>query len=369
MSESYTLRYPRRVLVRSSARLGLRVLMRLLTRTTVTGQENLPKTGPVILVGNHSALAEVLMMATYVPWQVEILGVGDIPIEPMFAPFAHAFGFIPVNRGSMDRRAMQMALDVLAQKGAVGIFPEGGVWEPGIKRAHSGVAWLSSKANAPLIPIGFGGLGGALGAAFALKRPRLWMHIGQMIAPIQENIAGKTRKQALLDGAAAVMSRVEALIPPHEKVNRIYDEQFALLVEVEDAHGQPVPMPDHLRIHQPEALAKFFHRPVLLRTLGYNLRLPVKALQQIPAQTDAARLADAAQVVLDYVKTNDTYFTYRFGETEGQAMEAGVMQLRDLARWAASEGYSLRVIPIRRYRQTEDGEEIVEPRVMTKHKL
>jgi len=63
------------------------------------------------------------------------------------------------------------------------LFPEGGIWYPGAKEAKRGVAWLSHRADAPILPIGFGGLEGALDAIFKLKRPELVMNDGTLIPP------------------------------------------------------------------------------------------------------------------------------------------------------------------------------------------
>lgn len=370
MTEKYSVRYPRRVITRTAMRLAAGALMTVFTRTTVTGREHLPKHGPLILVGNHVAFVEVLLMMLYVPYLVEFMGGDDVPMEPGFAPFARTFGYIPINRGSMDRRGMTMGLDVLAQKGVVGIFPEGGIWETTLKQARTGVAWLSSKANAPLIPIGFGGMTGAFNAALALRRPRLTMNIGPMIPPIPEEVPGKTRKQALMDGANVIMERVEALIPHEEKATwgQVCDERFMLEVSVDHPNGSPIEIPMQYTIHEARALAKFFHRPVLLRTLSRNLKLPVQPLQRITVERDPQAIADAAEVALDYLETKNPFFlTYRFGNEEGGAMRAGIGQLMALARWAASHRYRLRVRPIRLYRRAGSDEEMLEDHIGSAH--
>lgn len=344
--------------------------MKVFTRTSVTGRDHLPRTGPLILVGNHVAFIEVLLMMLHVPYLVEFMGGDDVPMEPTYAPFANTFGYIPINRGSMDRKGMKMALDVLAQKGVVGIFPEGGIWETTLKQARTGVAWLSSKANAPLIPIGFGGMTGAFNAALALKRPRLTMNIGPMIPPIREDVPGISRKQALVDGANLIMERVEALIPAEEKVTwgQVCDERFSLEVQVAQGDGAQVDIPPQFAIQEERALAKFFHRPVLLRTLARNLRLPVQPLQRITVEDDPQQIAAAAEAALEYLERRNPFFlTYRFGSDEGGAMRMGINQLLSLARWAAGNGYRLVVRPIRRYRRGDMDEEIVEDNIGASH--
>ncbi|NOG52109.1 MAG: 1-acyl-sn-glycerol-3-phosphate acyltransferase [Chloroflexi bacterium] len=161
----------------------------------------MPPKGPLILVGNHIAIIEVGMMMTYTPYPLEVMAAGDIPLDPRYRWMADLWGFIPIKRGSMDRGGMNMALDVLEQGGVVGLFPEGGIWETTIRQARQGVAWLSSKANAPIVPIGFGGIEGALTKMLRFERPRMTMNIGQPIPPIRTDVPGRARKDVLQEGA------------------------------------------------------------------------------------------------------------------------------------------------------------------------
>jgi 1-acyl-sn-glycerol-3-phosphate acyltransferase len=348
-------------------RFAARTALKLLTRTTITGKEHLPKHGPLILVGNHVAMIEAVLMVLHVPYLVEMLGVGDVPLDPTFAPIINTYGYIPINRGSMDRKGMNMALDVLKQNGVIGIFPEGGIWETNLKQARTGVAWLSSKAHAPIVPMGFGGMRGALGAMSKLKRPRLIMNIGPVISPVELN--GKDRKDALAESAALVMERIEALIPPEEKATwvEIAEERFALDVAVRGIGNPVVDIPPNLQISEDQALAKFFHRPVLINTLARNLRLPVKPLQNVAEQHDSAAIARASQVVLDYLQQNPYFLSYRFGNEQAAEIETGIRQMRDLAQWAADSGYMLSLNPIRRYRHAGNTQEIIESGIPMEH--
>jgi 1-acyl-sn-glycerol-3-phosphate acyltransferase len=361
MSETYSLKVPRRVLVRAVMKIGARLLMGGLSRTLVTGRENLPAKGPLILVGNHVAMIEVVLMMLHVPYQVEIIGVGDVPLDGRFAPLIKGYGFIPINRGSMDRKGMTMALDVLAQGGVVGIFPEGGIWEGG-GQARAGVAWLSSKANAPVVPIGFGGMAGAIGAMATLKRPRLVMNIGAPLPPVREDAPGKSRKQALADGANAIMAQVEALIPAEEKARHraIADEHFSLDIQITTLDGSAQILPPEFAVEHPHALAKLFHRPVVFNTLARNLKLPIDALLRIDQEHDPRAIVQAASAALTYLDANPQFLNYRFGADEGTAMTAALRSLAEVAQWAADHSAQMHVRPIRRYRYVDDPTEIVE---------
>ena len=362
-SQSHLLRYPRRVFLRAILRYGGRLLMRLLTRPTISGMENLPTKGPVILVGNHVAMLEAAMMVVFAPYQVELVGTGEIPLDPRYKWAVQSYGYIPIQRGAVDRDALSTAVDVLKQGGVVGIFPEGGIWESAAKKGKSGVAWLSSQSGAPIVPIGFGGIDGALAAAFKLKRPAVTMNIGTLIPAINPDTSDKPRKTALEDAASYIMAQVDALIPEADKKRwrRIHDERFELEVQVEQADGNVVEIPAELMIQRPDMLAKFFHRPLMLDVFARNLKLPVQALQALDAETDPNRLANAAEVIVTYLQqVNPHFLTYRFGYDEGGAMQDGIRQLRDLGRWAASQNYRIQIKPIRRYRLRGKDTEFVE---------
>jgi 1-acyl-sn-glycerol-3-phosphate acyltransferase len=364
MAQTYSIRYPRRVLIRGVLRLIGRVLIRVLARPQVTGLENFPKEGPLILVGNHVAMIEVIMMAMYAPWQVEFVGTGDIPFDPRFAAMVNLWGVIPVNRGSTDRKEMAVPLDVLKQGGFIGIFPEGGIWSTTIKRARTGVAWLSFHSNAPVLPMGFGGMSGALQAAFAFKRPRIIMNVGKLMPPVSGKVEGKSRKEALEEAANAIMAQVEALIPPEEKRTwkPILDERFDFGLTVHSSGGD-IEKP----IAYPAGLGRFFHVPVILDVMARNMKLPVQALQRL--DHDPGAIADAAQVALSFFDSHPQFLSYRFGYVEAEAIYAGVVELRDLAGEAAAQGWQVTLKPVRRYRNGADGEEVVETAPAAMHQM
>lgn len=365
MAPQYAITYPRRVILRFFLRLLGRFLMSVLARPTINGMENLPKSGPLILVGNHVAIIEVLMMALYVPWPIEMIGTGDIPVDPRFAWVVQLWGFIPVTRGSVDRNELKVPLDVIKQNGVIGIFPEGGIWSTTMKRARTGVAWLSYRTNAPVVPIGFGGMRGALQAALAFKRPRLVMNIGETLPPVDVKIEGKSRKQALDDAANTIMSHVEMLIPEAEKQDwqQIQDERFDFSLIIQTDQGETEQTVAHA-----QGLGRFFHTPVILDVMARNMHLPVKPLQQIDRAHDPADIATALAVALSFFDNHPHFLSYRFGYDRAEAMVAGVVELRDLARQLAANGQPIRLKPIRRYHDRTSGTEITEiiPGVMHK---
>ena len=357
-----TIKYPRRRLARSAMRGLGRVLVAALTRTRTTGRDHFPEHGPLIVVGNHIAAIEGVLMVVTTPWQMEMLGPGDIAPPPAMDAIARFHGYIPINRGNPDRQALTQALDVLRQSGILGMFPEGGIWDPGAMEAKRGVAWLSHRASAPILPIGFGGLEGALDAIFKLKRPELVMNVGTLIPPVQP-APGVPRKHALLAASMEIMEAVEALIPQQYRIQipDMVSERFELHIEAKDVANLNVTLPDHIRITHQDALCKFFYRPAIVRIFIKDLHFPATPLQHLEQRPSPSELAGALDPILHYVeRENPGFFTYRFGPVEGRAMEMGLRELRALVQWAVDNKCTLQLQPIRRYRLAGRPEEIVE---------
>jgi 1-acyl-sn-glycerol-3-phosphate acyltransferase len=332
----------------------------MLAKVDIRGLERFPQQGPLIVVGNHSGAMEVVLMTIYSPRLIEYLGSIDIPHEPYIAAVINAYGFIPVHRGNVGRAALQAGLDVLRQDGVLGIFPEGGIWEPAIRRARAGVAWLSHRAKAPVLPIGFGSMRGALNAMLRLQRPTLTMHIGSALSAVQLD-EDRPRKLQLQSAAHRIVEVIWELVPDEEKPQRetIRDEVFELRLEVQGQDGGPISPPTDLSMEHGPALSKFIHRTTLFNNLLENLRLPISALRDLHAGPSADELIRATGAILDYLgRDNPYYFTYRYGQAEGGDMTRGVRELHALARWAQSKGCQFKIRAIRRYTLVETGESV-----------
>ncbi len=354
--------YPRRRLPRGLLRAVGRVLVPLLTRTQITGMEHFPVSGPLIVVGNHIATMEVVLMVVYAPWQLEMLGASDIAAPPPMDAISRLYGFIPVNRGNLDRTALTMALSVLRQGGILGLFPEGGIWDPGAMEAKRGVAWLSYHAGAPILPIGFGSPDGALRDTLRLRRPPLSMTVGKLMPPV-DLPKGSPRHEGLQRAAGEILSAVDHLIPEPFRQQRlaIVDERFGLGLTVKDAAGQLVIIPPSLTIAHSDELCKVFYRPAILRIFAKDLHMPVAALQHLDQDPSPEALVSALTPILQYITDqNPGFFPYRFGTAGGIAMEAGLRELHALASWARDAGHSMQIRPTRRYRREGQSEEIVE---------
>jgi 1-acyl-sn-glycerol-3-phosphate acyltransferase len=134
--------------------------LRIWTKPTWTGQQNLPQTGGVILVSNHVSHFDPLVVAHYVyksgRWP-RFLTKASLWRIPVLGPFLDKTLQIPVERGSVEAvKSLDVLVEALRQDGAVVIYPEGTTTrEPDLwpMRGKTGAARLALATGAPVVPI------------------------------------------------------------------------------------------------------------------------------------------------------------------------------------------------------------------------
>jgi len=138
---------------------------KMLWRPTVTGLENVPATGPVILASNHLSFADSLVIPIVAPRKVVFLAKSDYfrggGIKgTLQKAWFEGMGLIPVDRDDSKAAiaSLDTALAVLGRGEAFGIYPEGTRSRDGrLYRGRTGVAHLALTAGVPVVPVGLTG--------------------------------------------------------------------------------------------------------------------------------------------------------------------------------------------------------------------
>jgi 1-acyl-sn-glycerol-3-phosphate acyltransferase len=354
MNISMNILYPRNSLRRNLLKKIGKAIFQILADIQVNGAEHFPANGPLIVAGNHVGIVEAVLMVLYTPFNLELIGTGDIPIDPNVAFFTRLYGFIPINRGNIDRKGLHQALSVLQQGGFLGLFPEGGIWNPAAMPAQTGIAWLSQVGKAPVLPIGFSGVRDALHRMLCLKRPRLVMNIGEILPPVSIQQSQQSRKETLALEAERILQQIRSLISEEDRKTSetTVAEFYSLEVKVIGPGGNGISIPPELEISHPAELAQMLLQPVIMDVYRRNLRLPVDGLIHPGDGKRAHRVVRAASSILDYLKINPGFLTYRFGIDLGLAMQAGLAELLMLAAWAEERQGRLQIIPSRQSHPT-----------------
>ena len=138
-------------------------VVRLVWRPKVTGLENVPSSGPAIVVCNHTSAVETFIVPAMIgrrltfPAKAELFTGGGGIGKRIVAWFLAAVGQLPMDRsgGRASAGSMGGVLQVLKNGELLAIFPEGTRSPDGrLYKGKTGVARLVLQARVPVIPIG-----------------------------------------------------------------------------------------------------------------------------------------------------------------------------------------------------------------------
>jgi len=153
-------------------------------RTEVTGQENIPKSGPFILAANHTSFLDPPLLGFACPRVLHYLARSTLYRNRFFSFLISSLHAIPLDREG-SALALKKALAVLQRKQALVIFPEGTRSPDGqLQPPRPGIGFIAQKSGAPVIPVFISGSHQALpvGARFIrpakirikIGPPRIW---------------------------------------------------------------------------------------------------------------------------------------------------------------------------------------------------
>lgn len=191
-----------------------KILFQFLTRCEVTGRENIPRRGPLLLVFNHLSHWDPPLMMSLLPRRFTGLAVEGLRHVPVTGLLLAMAGVIWLHRGEYDRAALRRALQVLEEGGILTIAPEGRISKTGaLERGKTGPAFLIRRADVPILPVAVTGTEKLLSELRRLRRPHLKVIIGPAFR-LDENEQGRSRKESLQADADFIMQKLAVLLPP-----------------------------------------------------------------------------------------------------------------------------------------------------------
>ena len=216
-AEAAAIRYPRRQGIRTLLKLGIRAAFGLLADVQVEGRENLPKTGPALLVGNHFSFLDPVIFIGVLPYPLEFIGGVQAPNAPRWTDiFRRLYGVVAIRRGSSSRDGLNLAQEILNQKGILAIFPEGGSWADVRRPPRPGAALLAARSGAPIVPIGLDGFT-RIFPNLGKKRTRATVRIGKPFGPFKMDVRDRSSRQQMDVLGHQMMRRIAELIPPERR--------------------------------------------------------------------------------------------------------------------------------------------------------
>lgn len=176
-------------------------------RLKVEGGDGLPKTGPFIIVSNHTSFLDPLAIQVAVPVKISWITKRCIYENPFLRPIHRLSDSILING------AVEKALEALEEGRVIGIFPEGTRSPDGrLLEADVGVAILALKSGAPVIPVGVRGAHEAYPVGRRFFKPhQVTVRIGRGFS-FEKEYKEDIEESLLRQKRDYVMERVEELI-------------------------------------------------------------------------------------------------------------------------------------------------------------
>ncbi len=135
-------------------------------KTTVIGKEKIPTDRPVLFVGNHRSMLDVVICLSVIPFPVGFISKIELEKIPLLRMQMRDINCLFLDRKD-DRKALKVilrAIELVKGGQSMFIFPEGtrskeeGVFLP----FHAGSFKIATKAKAPVVPVTIVGTGDIL---------------------------------------------------------------------------------------------------------------------------------------------------------------------------------------------------------------
>lgn len=136
-------------------------LLTTVFRPWITGAENIPKSGGVILASNHLSFIDSILLPLVIERRIYFLAKSDYFVGKglkgwAIKNFLLGTGMLPIDRsgGKASEASLNTGLRVLSKGDVLGIYPEG-TRSPDAKlyRGRTGVARMILEAHVPVVPV------------------------------------------------------------------------------------------------------------------------------------------------------------------------------------------------------------------------
>jgi len=189
----------------------IRTIVMAFVHVRVEDRENLPTSGPYILVSNHINWKDPPLISIALDLSVRYMAKVQAFGYPLLGYIVRATGAFPVRRGEGDRRALVKALRVLAGGQILGFFPEGHRSETGeLLRGKPGIGFLASRAgDVPVVPIAM--IGTKQSVVRLMFGGHAVLRVGRPFRIKELTEEERQDEQSITD---AVMRRIASQLPP-----------------------------------------------------------------------------------------------------------------------------------------------------------
>jgi 1-acyl-sn-glycerol-3-phosphate acyltransferase len=146
-------------------------------RVELLGLGHVPAIGPALLVCNHPSDFDPIVLGITIPRTLRFMGAGSEFRRAFVGRVIPHLGAFPVERGRVDRTALQTAIDLLADGEVVAMFPEGDDSPGAPGPFETGVGFIAAHSGAPVVPAAIRGADGVAAGGWR-ERPTVRLRVG-----------------------------------------------------------------------------------------------------------------------------------------------------------------------------------------------
>ena len=155
------------------------LLLNALGGLFVQGLENVPQSGPVLLVSNHTSYLDPVAIGDACSRRVVFMAKAELFKIKVLNFLLRGVDAFPVKRGESDRGAYKNTLLMLGENRVVCIFPEGRrVMDGQLAQAEAGAAVFAIKTGCPVVPVFVSGSNKMLDYSGKFHRARVTVAFG-----------------------------------------------------------------------------------------------------------------------------------------------------------------------------------------------
>jgi 1-acyl-sn-glycerol-3-phosphate acyltransferase len=219
LAQEYLKKYPwpRRRFIRGVLSTAIEVAAKILVDWHVSGKENIPDKGPLLIVGNHFSFLDTVAPIHVTKWPLEFIGDFEMPnAPPVMRTFPGLWETLKIEQGTPNFEALKASEAILEQDGVLVIYPEGHVHDGPLNSALPGAAYMALRTGVPILPMGtisdndwklFGTI------KEEKRRLKIFTKIGKVFGPITNEPDKRSSRDEIRQAGELIMTKIADLLP------------------------------------------------------------------------------------------------------------------------------------------------------------
>ncbi len=193
-----------------------RLAFHILVKVNVEGLEHIPADGPTIIMINHiSAIDPIIALGIVKPrFVVPMSKVENFHI-PIGTALMRWWGIYPVQRGAVDRTALQNTVELLNNNNIVLIAPEG-TRRPALSKGKDGMVYVALKSGAMIVPCAIDGTREFPKTLLRLRRTPIRVRIGRAFQ-LRASSSDHVPRAEISRMTQEAMYQLAALLPEYRR--------------------------------------------------------------------------------------------------------------------------------------------------------